>query len=97
MTQDIFGQDTSLPDTSAMEHWNAVQLGVLSHSASAPEHLGAVLEHIKAEQDKTPPKKRRAGKQRSRYKPNGRRNDGWNSKLARAAKEKRKASQGCDM
>ena len=36
-----------------------------------------------------------AGKQRTRYVPNGRRNDGWNSKLARSAKE-RAASQGCD-
>ncbi len=43
MTLDIFGQDTSLSDVDAMRHWNAVQLGVLSHSASAPEHLGALL------------------------------------------------------
>ena len=61
------------------------------------KHLSAVLEHIKAEQDKATPKKPRAGKQRSRYKPTGRRNDGWNSKLARAAAKKCKASQGCDM
>jgi tetratricopeptide (TPR) repeat protein len=44
MTQDIFGQDTSLSDADAMQHWNAVQLGVLSHSAAAPQHLGALLE-----------------------------------------------------
>ncbi len=31
------------------------------------KHLSAVLEHIKIEQDKAPPKKRRAGKQRTRY------------------------------
>ncbi len=70
----------------------------VTHAAiTENKHLSAVLEHIKAEQDKAPPKKRRAGKQRSRYEPNGRRNDGWNSKLAKAAKEKRKASQGCDI
>lgn len=61
------------------------------------KRLGAVLEFIKEEQDKAPPKKQRAGKQRSRYKPNGRRNDGWNSLAARSAKEARKASQGCDI
>ena len=70
----------------------------VTHAAiTENKRLGAVLEFIKEEQDKTPPKKRRAGKQRSRYKPTGRRNDGWNSKLAKAAKEKRKASQGCDI
>jgi len=45
-----------------------------------------VLEHIKVEQEKSTPKKRRAGKQSTRYQPNGRRNDGWNSKLARRPK-----------
>ena len=42
---------------------------------------------MKAEQEKAPPKNKRAGKQRTRYEPTGRRNDGWNSKLARRAKE----------
>jgi len=55
-----------------------------------------VLEFIKKEQDKGAPKKRRAGKQRSRYQPAGRRNDGCNSKLARRAKA-RAASQGSDI
>lgn len=69
----------------------------VTHAAiTENKHLSAVLEHIKAEQDKVPPKNRRLGKQRTRYEPTGRRNDGWNSKLAKAAKEKRKASQGCD-
>jgi len=40
------------------------------------------------EQDKAPPKKRRAGKQATRYQPTGNRNNGWNSKLAKRAKEK---------
>ncbi len=41
--QDIFGQDTSLTDAQALEHWNKVQLGVLAHGATAAEHLGALL------------------------------------------------------
>ncbi|MGR3759748.1 tetratricopeptide repeat protein [Roseobacteraceae bacterium NS-SX3] len=43
MTQDIFGQDTSLSGASALHAWNAVQLGVLSHAAAAPAHLGNLL------------------------------------------------------
>lgn len=94
------------PDDRLEFRWTGVSLPYsvfdkdqrVTHAAiTENKHLGAVLEFIKEEQDKAPPKKRRAGKQRSRYKPNGRRNDGWNSKLARAAKEKRKASQGCDV
>ena len=61
----------------------------MTHAAiTENKHLSAVLEHIKAELDKAPPKKRRAGKQATRYQPTGKRNDGWNSKLARRAKEK---------
>ncbi len=56
-------------------------------------NLGAVLEFIKEEQNKAPPKKQRAGKQRSRYKPNGRRNDGWNSLADRKRIADRKTSQ----
>ena len=33
MTLDIFGQDSSLTHADALNDWNAVQLGVLSHSA----------------------------------------------------------------
>jgi hypothetical protein len=55
-----------------------------------------VLEFFKKEQDKGAPKKGRAGKQRGRYQPTGRRNDDWNSKLARRAKA-RAASQGSDI
>ncbi len=70
----------------------------VTHAAiTENKRLSAVLEFIKAEQDKAPPKKRRAGKQRTRYEPNGRRNDGWNSKLAKAAEKKRAASQDCDI
>jgi Helix-turn-helix domain len=70
----------------------------VTHAAiTENKRLGAVLEFIKEEQEKTPSKKRRAGKQRSIYKPTGRRNDGWNSLAARRAKEARKASQGCDI
>lgn len=46
-----------------------------------------VLKHIKTEQDKTASKKRRAGKQATHCQPNGRHNDGWNSKLAKRAKK----------
>jgi hypothetical protein len=67
------------------------------HSAvTENKRLGTALAHIQEEQEKAPPKKRRAGTQRIRYDPTGRRNDGWNSKLARGAKE-RAASQGCDI
>lgn len=43
MTHDIFGQDSSLTNAAALDDWNAVQLGVLSHSAATADHLGAVL------------------------------------------------------
>ncbi|NSY36712.1 tetratricopeptide repeat protein [Leisingera sp. ANG59] len=43
MMHDIFGQDSSLTDTAALQDWNAVQLGVLSHAAATADHLGAVL------------------------------------------------------
>jgi hypothetical protein len=70
----------------------------VTHAAiTENKRLGAVLAYIKEEQEKTPPKKRRAGKQRTRYEPTGRRNDGWNSLAARRAKGTRKASQGCDI
>ena len=70
----------------------------VSHAAiTGNKRLSAVLEHIKQEQDKAPPKKRRAGTQATRYIPTGRRNNGWNSKLAKLAKEKRAASQGSDV
>ena len=96
----------AFPDGRLEFRWKGVSLPYsafdkdqrVTHAAiTENKHLSAVLEHIKAEQEKAPPKARPAGKQRSRYTPNGRRNDGWNSKLARAAKEKRKASQGCDI
>jgi hypothetical protein len=63
----------------------------VTHAAiTENKHLSAVLEHIKAEQVKVAPKKRRAGKQATRYQPTGKRNDGWNSKLTKRAKEKAK-------
>ncbi|WP_298852944.1 hypothetical protein [uncultured Ruegeria sp.] len=70
----------------------------VSHAAIiGNKRLSAVLEHIKQEQDKTPPKKRRVGTQATRYSSTGRRNNGWNSRLAKVAKEKREASQGSDI
>ncbi len=61
----------------------------VTHAAiTENKNLGAVLEFIKNEQDKAPPKKRRAGKQRTRYEPTGRRNDGWNAKALRGGTAK---------
>jgi transposase len=69
----------------------------VTHAAvTENKRLGAVLAHIQEEQEKAPPKTRRAGKQRTRYKPTGRRNDGWNSKYARVARETHAASQSRD-
>lgn len=59
----------------------------MTHAAvTANKHLSAVLELIRQEQEAAPPKRRRAGKQRTKYEPTGRRNDGWNTL------DKRKAS-----
>jgi len=70
----------------------------VTHAAiTENKHLSAVLEHIKAEQDTGSPKKRPAGKQRSRYEPNGRRNNGWNSLADRKRIADSKASQGSDI
>ncbi|MDE4133339.1 tetratricopeptide repeat protein [Phaeobacter sp. QD34_3] len=44
MTDDIFGQETSLSDPASLDLWNKVQLGVLAHGADAPVHLGKLLE-----------------------------------------------------
>ncbi len=43
MTQDIFGQETSLTCAATLQSWDAVQMGVLAHAASTADHLGAVL------------------------------------------------------
>ena len=94
------------PDGRLEFRWKGVSLPYsmfdkdqrVTHAAiTENKRLGAVLEFIKEEQDKGAPKKRRAGKQRTRYKPNGRRNDGWNSLSNRKRIADRKASQGCDI
>jgi hypothetical protein len=91
----------AFPDGQFEVRWKAVSIPCtvfdkdqrVTHAAiTENKHLSAVLEHIKIEQDKAPPKKRRAGKQATRYQPTGKRNDGWNSKLARRAKEKADAT-----
>lgn len=43
MTQDIFGQETSLTSATARASWDAAQIGVLAHAAVTADHLGAVL------------------------------------------------------
>jgi transposase len=69
----------------------------VTHAAiTENKHLSAVLEHIKAEQDKAPPKKKRAGRQRTIYEPTGRRNTGWNTLAERKRKANRAAGQGSD-
>ena len=104
ITRDLPGKyvDTfAFPDGRFEVRWRGVPVPYsvfdkdqrVTHAAiTENKHLSAVLEFIKEEQDKAAPKKRRAGKQRSRYQPSGRRNDGWNSKLARRAKEKAEAA-----
>lgn len=92
----------AFPDGGLEFRWQGVSLPYsifdkdqrVTHAAiTENKHLSAVLEHIKAEQDKAPPKPRRAGKQATVYVPNGRRNtEGWNSKLARRAKAKAEAA-----
>ncbi|WP_134076892.1 hypothetical protein [Rhodovulum visakhapatnamense] len=59
----------------------------MTHAAIAEnKRLGAALADLKEGHEKTPPRKRRAGQQRTRCEPAGRRNDGWNSLAARRAK-----------
>lgn len=61
----------------------------VTHAAiTENKRLSAVLAHAMALQQAAPPKVPRAGKQRTRYEPTGRRNDGWSSRLARRAKQK---------
>ena len=87
----------AFPDGRLEIRWKGVPLPYsvfdkdqrVTHAAiTENKHLSAVLEFIKDEQDKATPKNHRAGKQRSRYTPNGRRNNGWNSLAARKAKER---------
>jgi hypothetical protein len=57
----------------------------VTHAAvTEDKRLGAVLDDIKAQQEKAPPTRRHASKQATPYVPNGRRNaKGWNFNLAR--------------
>jgi hypothetical protein len=43
MLTDIFGSDVSLETPAALESWNKMQLGFLSHAAITPTHLADVL------------------------------------------------------
>jgi tetratricopeptide (TPR) repeat protein len=43
MTQDIFGQTTSLPAGPAIDSWNKTQLAFLAHGAATPVHLAETL------------------------------------------------------
>ncbi len=69
----------------------------ITHAAiTENKRLSAVLEHIKAEQEKQPTKVTiKPVSAKNAYVKTGRKNDGWNSKLARRAKT-RAASQGAD-
>ncbi|SLN25010.1 Tetratricopeptide repeat protein [Roseovarius albus] len=44
MKSDLFGNDVSLTSDAHVASWDALQLAFLAHGASAPTHLGAVLE-----------------------------------------------------
>jgi hypothetical protein len=82
--------------------WNGISLPYsvfdkdqqrVTHAAiTENKHLSAVLAFVREEQNKAPPKARRAGKQRTQYQPTGRRNDGWNSLAARKAKARATSS-----
>ena len=91
----------AFPDGGFEVRWKGVSIPYsvfdkdqrVTHAAiTENKRLSAVLEHIKAEQDKAAPKKWRAGKQATRYQPTGKRNDGWNSKLAQRAKKQAEAT-----
>ena len=67
----------------------------VSHAAiTENKHLTAVLAHIRAEQDARPAASRarvRPSSSRNGYETTGRRNDGWNSKLAKRQKARQAA------
>ncbi|MEM9031800.1 MAG: tetratricopeptide repeat protein [Pseudomonadota bacterium] len=44
MRQDIFGQDTTLDASDALEAWNDTMLAFMAHGATTPEHLAKTLE-----------------------------------------------------
>ncbi len=43
MKSDLFGGNVSLSSDGAVQSWNEMQMAFLSHGASTPTHLGAVL------------------------------------------------------
>jgi hypothetical protein len=98
-TRGLFGKYVdgyAFPDGRLEFRWKGVSLPYSvfdkdqrgTHAAiTENKHPSAAVEYIKAEQDKVPPKPRRAGKQKTRYEPTGCPNDGWNSKLARRTKK----------
>ncbi len=114
ITRDLGGKyiDTyAFPDGRLEFRWKGVSLPYsvfdkdqrVTHAAiTGNKRLGAVLEYIKAEQDKAPPKTRRAGKQRTTYEPTGRTSPGRpsivNARHARkcAEQEARAACKGSD-
>lgn len=81
MVSSGFVDSYDFPDGRLEFRWQGIALPYsafdkdqrVTHAAiTENKRLGGVLEHIKAEQDKAPPKKRRAGKQRTAYEPTGR-------------------------
>ena len=94
MTRDLMGKyvDTfAFPDGRLEIRWKGISLPYsafdkdqrVTHAAiTENKRLGAVLEFIKAEQEKgAPPKANPAGKQRTRYKKTGRKPPGRPSKM----------------
>ena len=103
----------AFPDGRYEVRWKGVPLTyrvfdkdqrVASGVIAERKELGAVLAHIQELQAAAPPKPARRvpiNKQATQYQPTGRRDDGWNSKLARraarrAAEAERRADPGPD-
>lgn len=80
-----------------------LRLAGISDMEAGNAFLPGFVERYNAKFAKAPPRKPRAGKQRTRYEPTGHKSPGRPSKLdayyarKRAEREARAASQGCDM
>lgn len=71
----------------------------ITHTAiTENKRLGAVLAHIKAEQEATPQRRVKVKPSSARvgYKKTGRRNNGWNAKFVKPTQPQSAARQACD-
>lgn len=101
LTRGIVGKyvDTyAFPDGRFEARWKGISLPYrcfdpeqqhVTHAAiTANKRLSDVLALARSLQESQPPRVSRVGRQRTVYEPTGRRNDGWNSKLARRARQR---------